>query len=398
MIDTIRFASAKTTEPAIDVAVDTLTAQLIDQIGDTPPDFVLTFLSTHFVDDADRFSQRIHAALRPRTLVGGTGEGIIGRDEEIERRPAISVVAGVLPNVDLTPIILRSRDFNRPLDTPAAMFDGFEQPKDPKLFVMIAEPYSAPMDVVLDAYNAAFPGVPIIGGMASAASAPGQNRLLMNDIVVSDGAVVVAFEGDIDVDIIVSQGCRPIGPALAVTGASDNVIMGLAGESPLERLQGVLAELSSEDRELLSNGLFLGRAVDPKKEVLGRGDFLIRGVMGVDRSNGAITVGDYIDEGDVVQFHLRDAETAKEDLEMMLTPHSLFGKPSGAFLFSCNGRGTRLFDHANGDISALQQFFPGLDVAGFFCAGEIGPIGNFLHGQTASLALIRSRAATKGAS
>jgi small ligand-binding sensory domain FIST len=76
---------------------------------------------------------------------------------------------------------------------------------------------------------------------------------------------------------------------------------------------------------------------------------------------------------------------------MMLTPHALFGAPSGAFLFSCNGRGTNLYNEPDGDISAITSFFRGIDLAGFFCAGEIGPIGgkNFLHGHTASLALIR---------
>jgi small ligand-binding sensory domain FIST len=141
----------------------------------------------------------------------------------------------------------------------------------------------------------------------------------------------------------------------------------------------------------------VGRAIDSSKEVLGRGDFLIRGVTGLDQKNGAIAVGDFIEEGEIVQFHLRDAETAREDLEMMLTPQSLFGQPSGAFLFSCNGRGTRLYDHANGDISSIREFFPRINLAGFFCAGEIGPIGgkNFLHGHTASLALIRQQSTTR---
>jgi small ligand-binding sensory domain FIST len=198
------------------------------------------------------------------------------------------------------------------------------------------------------------------------------------------------------VDVIVSQGCRPVGPALKVTSARDNVIRSMDDKTPLDHLQDLVAELSEEERGLLRSGIFVGRAIDSEKDVLGRGDFLIRGVMGLDQDNGAITVGDVIDEGEVVQFHLRDAATAKEDLEMMLTPQALFGQPSGAFLFSCNGRGTRLFDHANGDISSIQNFFPGINLAGFFCAGEIGPIGgrNFLHGHTASLALIRPQSAS----
>jgi small ligand-binding sensory domain FIST len=204
----------------------------------------------------------------------------------------------------------------------------------------------------------------------------------------------VSFAGDIAVDVIVSQGCRPIGPIFEVTDATHNVIDALGGQSPMTRIQALVDDLDEEDRELLQNGLFIGRAIDSKKEALGRGDFLVRGVMGVDSNTGAIAIGDTVAIGERVQFHLRDARTAREDLEMMLSPHTFFGAPDGALLFSCNGRGTRLYDEPDGDISAITSCFRGIDVAGFFCAGEIGPIGgrNFLHGHTASLALIRTPA------
>jgi small ligand-binding sensory domain FIST len=227
--------------------------------------------------------------------------------------------------------------------------------------------------------------------MVSGARQPGESVLFMNDRVMHEGVVGLAFSGPIGVDIIVSQGCRPIGPVFEVTAATNNVIDALGEESPLERIGDLLDELDEDDRQLLHNGLFIGRAIDSSKETLGRGDFLIRGVIGADNQSGAIAIGDVIETGERVQFHLRDARTAREDLEMMLSPHSLFDDPSGAFLFSCNGRGTHLYQEPDGDISAITGFFRGLDVAGFFCAGEIGPVGgkNFLHGHTASLALIR---------
>jgi small ligand-binding sensory domain FIST len=208
---------------------------------------------------------------------------------------------------------------------------------------------------------------------------------------MKDGLVGVALGGAVQVDVIVSQGCRPVGPVFQVTSARNNIIDSLEGEPPMERIGGVLESLDESERELLRNGLFIGRAIDSTRETLGRGDFLIRGVIGADSRTGAIAVGDMIENGERVQFHLRDARTAREDLEMMLTPHALFGAPSGAFLFSCNGRGTNLYSEPDGDISAINSFFRGIDLAGFFCAGEIGPIGgkNFLHGHTASLALIR---------
>jgi small ligand-binding sensory domain FIST len=250
------------------------------------------------------------------------------------------------------------------------------------------------MDGVLKAFNQECDGIPIIGGMASGARQPGETALFLNESVIREGLVGVSFAGDVAVDVIVSQGCRPVGPVFEVTDATYNVIDSLDGQSPMARIQALVDDLDEEDRDLLQNGLFIGRAIDSKKESLGRGDFLVRGVMGVDGNSGSIAIGDTIVAGERVQFHLRDARTAREDLEMMLSPQSLFGAPSGALLFSCNGRGTRLYDEPDGDISAITGCFRGLDVAGFFCAGEIGSIGgkNFLHGHTASLALIRSPA------
>jgi small ligand-binding sensory domain FIST len=149
--------------------------------------------------------------------------------------------------------------------------------------------------------------------------------------------------------------------------------------------------LSAQDQDVLQNGFYFGRLINPDQKSWGRVDFLIRGVMGIDREIGSLIVGDYMQAGELIQFHLRDALTAEEDLEMMLTPQMLYDAPAGGLLFSCNGRGTRLYDHPDGDISIIQQIVGNVNLAGFFCAGEIGPIGgqNFLHGHTASIALFR---------
>ena len=393
----IRFASVTTTEHNLQRARQTLVDELTARLDGAPVDFAIAFLSPHFARGAKELSQTLRDSIAPRVLIGCTGEGIIGSEEEIEQSPAISIVAARLPGVELTPFVIRAVDMRRAFTSSESVLEGIDVPEATKLFLMIADPFTSPMDPLLKTFNTSFPGVPIIGGMASGSPVPGRNVLLFNNMVISDGAVAVAFSGDVDVDVIVSQGCRPVGSPLEVTRASDNVIKHLEGKPPLDHLQDIVTEMADDEKRLLRNGLFIGRAVDPDKEVLGRGDFLIRGVMGVDQDNGAITVGDFIDEGEIVQFHVRDAETAREDLEMMLTPQSLFSQPSGAFLFSCNGRGTRLYDHPNGDVSAIQGFFPGINLAGFFCAGEIGPIGgrNFLHGHTASLALIRPSATAR---
>lgn len=385
----MHFASAVTTDRNVDRAACALSDEIQAQLKDAPIDFAMAFFSADFAPVAPSGADRLYTALNPRVLIGCTCEGVIGKDVEIENQPAISLVAGHWPGVTLTSFALDADDWE-PLQDPARIKELVRAPENTRLIVLVADPFSTPIDVLLDAFNAEYAGIPIIGGMASGAAEPGGNVLLLNDRAYASGAVGVALSGDFEIDLIVSQGCRPVGPKYTVTEAEGNVIVSLEGESPLKQLQNLVAQLSDQDQGLLKNGLFVGRAIESGAS-LGRGDFLIRTVVGVDRENGTIGVGDYIHTGETIQFHLRDQRTAEEDLELLLTPQALDAPPSGALLFSCNGRGTRLYDHPNGDITTIQNILGGVHLAGFFAAGEIGPIGgkNFLHGHTASLALFR---------
>ncbi|MBI1881850.1 MAG: FIST C-terminal domain-containing protein [Chloroflexi bacterium] len=385
------FASAITTERDVNEASRMLVEQIRAQIAGRSPDFVLVFLSPYFRIVVSDLADMLRAKLNPTVLIGCTAEGVIGREQEIEREPAVALVAAHLPDVELIPFTLQSMDWHRTLSEEATLRQMVNAPPTSKLFMIVADPFTTPMDAVLEAFNAYYPNLPIIGGMASGAQRAGGNALLFNDRVLNNGAVGVAFAGAFDVDIIVSQGCRPVGQPFTVTSARENVIFSLEGQPPLARIQDLVTGMTPADRVLLQNGLYIGRAVGMDREALGRGDFLIRGVMGLDQESGVMVVGDYIDEGETVQFHLRDAVTAEEDLEMMLAPQLLYDPPCGGFLFSCNGRGTRLYNHPNGDINIIQKVLGEVNLAGFFCAGEIGPIGNknFLHGHTASLALFR---------
>ena len=390
----MKFVSLSVTGENVDNILRDVSRAVLDRLGEHA-DFALVFPSAHFAPQAESLVVNLKRAIGARVMLGCTGEGVIGPSHEIEGQPAVAVVAAQLPGVDVKPFAIPKSALIDIALNPSALVKHYAPPFDTRFVVMLADPFSAPMDGVLHAFNLECKDLPIIGGMASGARQPGETVLVMNDRVIREGLVGVSFAGPIQADIIVSQGCRPIGQVYEVTESTNNVIDSLGGESPLERIQAMLDELDDDDRDLLRNGLFIGRAIDSRKETLGRGDFLIRGVLGVDSRTGAIAVSDVIDAGERVQFHLRDARTAREDLEMMLSPHALFGEPSGAFLFSCNGRGMRFYEEPDGDISAIRGFFRGIDLAGFFCAGEIGPIGgkNFLHGHTASLALIRPSAA-----
>lgn len=391
----MHFASAITTQRNTSDAVRSLVNDVRAEMKGRAIDVALLFLSPHFAHLTAEITDHLRAALNPRLLLGCTAEGVIGRDQEIEREPAITLTAAHMPNVELVSFVLDPAQLPQTLASRETFARAVAAPEATQLFIMVADPFSTPMDAVLEAFNTYYAGIPMIGGMASGSGFPGGNVLFLNTRTFTRGAVGVALSGAFEVDVIVSQGCRPIGRTYTITGARENVILSLEGQPPLARIQEIVAELPEEDRALLRNGLFVGRAIDPWKDVLGPGDFLIRGVIGIDPRSGIIAVGDYVREGEIIQFHLRDAVTAAEDLALMLTPQVFSDPPRGALLFSCNGRGIRLYGHPNGDISIIQKYLGGVHIAGFFCAGEIGPVGgrNFLHGHTASLVLFRPREA-----
>ena len=188
---------------------------------------------------------------------------------------------------------------------------------------------------------------------------------------------------------MVSQGCRPIGDSFVITKAEQNIIFELGGRKAHAQLQSVYDRLPNRDKELVRLGLHIGRVVNECQDSFSYGDFLIRNVTGIDAEESSIQVGDYFRAGQTVQFHVRDAATASEDLTQMLSQCAIGSPPKGSLLFTCNGRGTQLFEEPHHDAQAIQAKFHKIPSAGFFCQGEIGPVAgvNFLHGFTASLAL-----------
>jgi small ligand-binding sensory domain FIST len=227
--------------------------------------------------------------------------------------------------------------------------------------------------------------------MASASHAPGGNRLFLDGVEIEDGAVGVGLGGSLRVDTVVSQGCRPIGQPMVVTRVEDGAIAELGRQQAYQVAHEMLTALPEEEKELIQNGLFLGVVINEYQTNFTRGDFLVRGVLGVKPETGAIAVGASVRAGQTVQFHVRDAATAHEDLGDLLRSQGELGGAAGALLFSCNGRGRRMFDQPHHDVTALRQALSGAPVAGFFAMGELGPIGgkSFIHGHTASIAVFR---------
>jgi small ligand-binding sensory domain FIST len=246
----------------------------------------------------------------------------------------------------------------------------------------------------LEAWAGAFPEAPVIGGMASGMKAAGDARLALDDGVYAEGAVGVALSGEIEVDCVVSQGCRPVGETFVITKCEKNVIEQLDGKRALVAIEEMIAHLPLHDRQLIATGgLFIGRVIDEGKGNYGRGDFLIRSLVGVRREAGAILIGDMVRTGQTLQFHVRDGKTAEEEMRLLLEGETILADaPAGALLITCNARGTRLFDMPHHDVTLTRQVLGAIPVAGFFAAGELGPVGdkNFIHGHTAALALFRT--------
>ncbi len=373
----MKFVSAISleTEPA------RIAQDIHDQLAaDGPFDLVVAFVRPPTDPAGAEVLAGLREILAPRRFIGCTAGGVVGSGREIESDDATSVLAARLPGVRVDPL--------PDLDDEAVDL----APDDLQACIVLVDPYSTATEALLRRLDQLAPGVPVIGGVASWATAPGRNRLAQDGNVVNTGLVGVTLRGNVRVSTIVSQGCRPVRDWFTVTSSRSNLVQELDGKPPLEVLQKVFAEASPEDQKLMRSGILLGRGVARQPDDLGHGSFVIRVVLGADRESGAISVADRVREGEFVQFHVRDAQSARDDLEMLLTPQVFEETAAGALLFTCNGRGERFFGERDADVAiignALGEQVP---VTGFFCGGEIGPIGsaNFVHGYTASLAVFR---------
>ncbi|OLC01144.1 MAG: hypothetical protein AUH35_00715 [Nitrospirae bacterium 13_1_40CM_62_7] len=262
---------------------------------------------------------------------------------------------------------------------------------EPPVFLLLADPFSTPVDEVLALMADRCPGATAIGGLAGGGHDLGENRMLLDDEVYEGGLVGVAVSGPVRIRTVVSQGCRPIGERYVVTKAERNVIYELGGTPALDRLQAAFESLSEEERRIAHRALHVGVVIDEHHNRFERGDFLVRNLIGADRSSGSVAIGDVVREGQTVQFHVRDARSASEDLNLLLAAEqSRQARPTlGALVFSCCGRGQGLFGRPHHDVTAVRERVGDVPIAGFFAQGEIGPVGgsNFLHGYTASVAL-----------
>jgi len=391
----VRFASALSTKKAWSEAAEDLAGQVQSQLRGASCDLLLLFLHPHYREQSRELAEQLRVSVGAQHLVGCTGASVIGEAQEVEDRPSVAALAAQWPGVTTTPFHLTQQEIEAATGPGYWHFQLEVEPKQNPNLLLLADPFSIRIIELVKNLSEAYPGAPIVGGLASGSQQPGETRLILDEEVFDDGAVGVALTGPVRLHTIVSQGCKPIGEPMVVTRADKNVVFEIGGRAPMEVLRDLHPHLSARDQQLAQTSLLLGRVINEYQESFGRGDFLIRNLIGHDPKTGAIAVGDWMRTGQTVQFQVRDGQTAEEELNALLDQHrQKLGSrlPAGAVLFSCLGRGERMYGVPHHDIRALHEKFGPIPTAGFFCNGEIGPVGDqsYVHGFTSVFGLFCS--------
>ncbi|MGH8176902.1 MAG: FIST signal transduction protein [Steroidobacter sp.] len=393
----MRWSSAVDTDNSLDVAVEQAAQRVLAGLGRQEPDLLIAFVSAQHAARFDVVAELLHREFENAFVFGCCAGGVIGGGREIEDRPGLSLTGALLPGVRLKGTHLDAAQ-TPPLYAEAHVWEDAlrmtanQQPS----FLVLADPYSFETEAFVRGLDRVYPLAPKIGGLASGARQVGGSALYLGDQVYHSGCITLALTGNIEVDTVVAQGCRPIGDPVFVTAAHENLIRELDGRSPRDVIGELFQRTASADRELFSQSLFLGLAMRKDASQYVPGDFLIRNILGMDPQSGALWVNATIPPNSVVQFHLRDAATSAHDLERTLSSYRAsrpVAPDSGALLFSCNGRGLGLYGQADHDSNAFRRLVADLPIGGFFCSGEIGPIQNatYLHGYTSAFAVFREK-------
>lgn len=383
----LRFAVALSRKTDTEAALRDLADMIRDQIGNAPVDLAFVFFSAHHAAKAELIAPMIREELHVHTCLGCSGEGIIAGGEELETAAGLTLWVARLPRVSVTPLRLSFSETQDQIHMP-----GWPEPTaGDSTFILLADPFTTPLHDVLTVLNDRYPGGKAVGGLVGGGHGRGENRLIRNDELFDGGLVGVQLSGPLSVRTVISQGCRPIGDRFVVTKSEQNLVYELGGQPALTRLQDVFESLESSQRRDAHQALHVGIVIDEHRDRFEQGDFLVRNLVGADQRSGAIAIGDTVQEGQTVQFHIRDAKSASDDLHFLLAADRRKHPrpPLGSLLFSCCGRGEGLFGRPNHDSTVVQERLGQVPLAGFFAQGEIGPVGgrNFLHGYTASLAL-----------
>lgn len=350
-----------------------------------PCDLAVVFAGAPHLPEAEALLAAVHDRLAPAALIGCGAGGVLGAGRELEGGPGAVVWALSAPEAE----IATHRFEPSAPDSGAEPLGAIDPDALGEAVLLLADPFTFSAEALLRSVNEQRPGLPVLGGLASAA-ADGSAALFCDREVLAGGAVAAAVSG-LAILPCVSQGATPVGPEMTITAARGNVIEQLASQPAIERLRDAIAELEPREQALAARGLMLGLVIDENQPDYERGDFLVRPILGADPQRGEIAIGERVRVGQIVRVHVRDGAIADEDLrEALRMQVGAIGRAgaAGALLFTCNGRGSHMFDVPDHDATTLEDAL-GAPAGGFFCAGEIGPVGgrNFLHGFTATIAV-----------
>jgi small ligand-binding sensory domain FIST len=409
MTQPMKWVNALSTRPSLEAAVEDVVEQA-QKLLQVPADLGLVFISSAFASEYSRLMPLLQEKLscenqRLPALIGCCGGGIVGIDskgnvQEVEEGAALSLTLASLPDVKVQTFHISTDVLPDPDSSPDDWVELMGvPPQDQPHFILLGDPMSSGTNELLQGLDFAYAGAAKVGGLADTGLLGSHSSLFCDFKQYRDGMVGVALSGNLVMETIVAQGCRPIGRPYQVVEGERNILLKLEESAygkvhtPLEILQGIFEDLDEEDRALAQRSLSIGIAQSAFKQTLEQGDFLIRNVLGVDPRTGAMAIGDRVRPGQRIQFHLRDAEASEDDLTMLLERYQnqdQTSSPAGALMFACLGRGEGLYNRPNFDSRLFTRYL-NVPLSGFFCNGEIGPVGNttFLHGYTSVFGICR---------
>ena len=393
----MKWASAITQELDLGTALDELGAELEAQLGGESPHLIMVFVSPHHATEYEEIPRYFDDRFGDAVIMGCSGGSIIGSRRELEREPAIAVLAAHLPDVAIEPFWLNAEELSEVVESPERWRDRLHmEPEHQPVFVILPDPFSCDGQDLVGSLQEAFPEAVTVGGLVSGGRVAGAHALFLQADTRTSGVIGVGMYGDIVLDPIVAQGARPIGKPMIATRSEEHVIYELDGSPAVQVLDHLMRSVSKEDRELFRRSPMIGLALGAEGGNTGSGDFLVRNLLGVDRSTGRIGINARLGENQEIRFHVRDAEASRRELDGLLTQYrlrELETQAAGVLMFSCLGRGSYFFGEKDHDAGLLTDHMGDLPMAGFFCNGELGPVKRrtWVHGYTTVFGLFRSR-------
>jgi len=391
----MKWSSAISSEEKVETALENVVGDILCQLGDEPASLCLVFLSHEHLGAGDWVLRTLSEFLPDALIAGCSAQSVIGAGVEVEQGPGLAVTAAVLPGVDVHPFSIPPAELQIWGPDPGPWRERIGVPADSEpAFILLGDPFTGDAQKLIAGLDLAYPSGVTIGGLAGGSDTPGGNRLYLGSESLDSGFIGIALTGNIRLEPIVAQGCRPIGQPMFVTRCEENNLIEIDGRSPVAVIEGLFAAADKEERELFRHSLFIGIQMRPEKAELARGDFLVRNLVGSDPETGSLAVGALLEERQVVQFQLRDGQAAGEDLDARLAASRAAGvEGEGALLFSCVGRGAGMYGRPNHDSEAFARHFGGIPLAGFFGNGELGPVDgiSYLHGYTSVFGVFRPR-------